>query len=247
MSGEWNTRFKRFAPSPLTPSLAYVLVKTGVEILLSVQNLNYFSFSAPFTSFIYKAESTHLHLFLTARSLLSSSVRLNTLGPYLSQQLTLFNLPSIIDEALSGAGALESSRQSSSSTESEGWRCSTGMVDLSGHRNVLEGNKKLLDLSGSQNLAEGQETTKTPTKERVDDEDCNSQGFAWDWEDEGLWGNEISFEGEDKGRERYRDGKRNGSGNRSGEVEMIAPAQIWPLGELIQCRHDQLHSRLFNS
>jgi urease accessory protein len=41
--------------------------------------------------------SLHLHLFLHARSLLSAAVRLNTIGPYASQQLLLHAIRPIVD------------------------------------------------------------------------------------------------------------------------------------------------------
>ena len=41
--------------------------------------------------------SLHLHLFLHARSLLSAAVRLNTIGPYASQQLLLHVVRPIVD------------------------------------------------------------------------------------------------------------------------------------------------------
>ncbi|KAF9649364.1 hypothetical protein BDM02DRAFT_1874738 [Thelephora ganbajun] len=43
------------------------------------------------------ARSLHLHLFLHARSLLSAAVRLNTIGPYASQQLLLHIVRPIVD------------------------------------------------------------------------------------------------------------------------------------------------------
>jgi urease accessory protein len=41
--------------------------------------------------------SLYLHLFLHARSLLSAAVRLNTIGPYASQQLLLHVIRPIVD------------------------------------------------------------------------------------------------------------------------------------------------------
>ncbi|KAI0832665.1 hypothetical protein BC628DRAFT_1309884 [Trametes gibbosa] len=45
--------------------------------------------------------SQYLHLFLQARSLLSASVRLNTIGPYASQQLLLHAVRPIVDAEMS--------------------------------------------------------------------------------------------------------------------------------------------------
>jgi urease accessory protein len=43
--------------------------------------------------------------------------------------------------------------------------------------------------------------------------------FAWTWQDDGAWKSAYN----------------------------AAPKSRWPLGDLLQARHDQLHSRLFNS
>ncbi|KAJ3335273.1 hypothetical protein HDU93_005979 [Gonapodya sp. JEL0774] len=48
------------------------------------------------------ADSLHLHLFLHSRSLLSSSVRLNLVGPYLAQRV-LASLQDVVRNALAGA------------------------------------------------------------------------------------------------------------------------------------------------
>ena len=45
--------------------------------------------------------SQHLHLFLQARSLLSSSVRLNTIGPYAAQQLLLHAVRPLVEAEIS--------------------------------------------------------------------------------------------------------------------------------------------------
>jgi urease accessory protein len=45
----------------------------------------------------------HLHLFLHARSLLSSAVRLNLIGPYLSSQLLLHPMREIINAQVAPA------------------------------------------------------------------------------------------------------------------------------------------------
>lgn len=45
------------------------------------------------------------------------------------------------------------------------------------------------------------------------------QTFAWTWQDDEAWSDQYK----------------------------LAPKMTWPLGDLIQARHDQLHSRLFNS
>ena len=44
--------------------------------------------------------SQHLHLFLQARSLLSSAVRLNRIGPYASQQILLHVVRDLVNEQI---------------------------------------------------------------------------------------------------------------------------------------------------
>lgn len=44
--------------------------------------------------------SKHLHMFLHARSLVSASIRLNTLGPYAAQQLLLHVIRPLIDNVV---------------------------------------------------------------------------------------------------------------------------------------------------
>ncbi|WVQ99882.1 hypothetical protein IAU59_007025 [Kwoniella sp. CBS 9459] len=63
--------------------------------------------------------SIHLHLFLHARSLLSSAVRLNLIGPYLSSQLLLHPFRGIIDRHVEGLISPNGSMRD----------CSTGLVD----------------------------------------------------------------------------------------------------------------------
>jgi urease accessory protein len=52
------------------------------------------------------AAAQHLFLFLHARSLLSSAIRLNTLGPYVSHRLLLHDVRPLVDEALSTCRAM---------------------------------------------------------------------------------------------------------------------------------------------
>ncbi|KAF9782736.1 hypothetical protein BJ322DRAFT_1008690, partial [Thelephora terrestris] len=49
------------------------------------------------TNYVWTDRSLHLHLFLHARSLLSAAVRLNTIGPYASQQLLLHVIRPVVD------------------------------------------------------------------------------------------------------------------------------------------------------
>ena len=50
--------------------------------------------------------SQYLHLFLQARSLLSSSVRLNTIGPYAAQQLLLHTVRPVVDAEMTRCKSL---------------------------------------------------------------------------------------------------------------------------------------------
>ncbi|KAI5121152.1 hypothetical protein M0805_007150 [Coniferiporia weirii] len=61
--------------------------------------------------------SQHLHLFLQARSLLSASIRLNTLGPYAAQQLLLYIVKDIVEEQVKMCKNLRTGLQASSSGE----------------------------------------------------------------------------------------------------------------------------------
>ena len=99
------------------------------------------------------ARSMHLHLFLQARAILSSAVRLNLVGPYAAQRLLLSGVRPIVAEALASWQRRHPAKQRHS-TESDD-----------------------------------------------DDDDDDESG----------------------------------------------PATTWPLGEILAARHDQLHSRIFNS
>jgi len=102
--------------------------------------------------------SQHLYLFLHARSLLSSAIRLNTIGPYLSHRLLLHDVRPMVDRTMRVYG---------------------GNTNVSAHR-----------------MAQGR-----PLKQG---------GFDEEEEDDG-------------------------------------PATTWPLNEILNGRHDQLHSKIFNS
>ncbi|KAH8119898.1 UreF-domain-containing protein [Phellopilus nigrolimitatus] len=57
--------------------------------------------------------SQHLHLFLQARSLLSASIRLNTLGPYAAQQLLLHVVKGLVEEQMKTCKTLRTGLQAS--------------------------------------------------------------------------------------------------------------------------------------
>ncbi|CAO1632842.1 unnamed protein product [Sympodiomycopsis kandeliae] len=122
-------------------------------------------------------ESTiKLHLFLQARAILSSSIRLNTLGPYLAHSMLHHQVKRVLADIL----------------QSKDW---------------IDGATVGLD-SQSDKLA--QKTDKA---------------FEWNWPKEASWS----------------------ADEEQHSWNLIAPANTWPLGEIIQARHDSLHSRLFNS
>lgn len=102
-------------------------------------------------SFPPTERSQHLFLFLHARSLLSSAIRLNTVGPYVSHRLLLHDVRPLVEESLLAC--------------------------------------RRLSLGGA--------ASRDPVPITEDDED--------------------------------------------------GPATTWPLGEILAARHDQLHSKIFNS
>lgn len=61
----------------------------------------------------------HLALFLHARSLLSAAVRMNTIGPYLAQQLLLRDVRPIVDTFVTQCGTLTSAILTDSSRNRE--------------------------------------------------------------------------------------------------------------------------------
>lgn len=123
---------------------------------LSLGTLRSFSSASIYADLLRasQARSRHLHLFLQARAILSSAVRLNLAGPYAAQRLLLVDIRQVVNKVL----------------REEEERCSRRDSRRSG-----------------QSAAEAD----------LDDED--------------------------------------------------GPATTWPLGEILAARHDQLHSRIFNS
>ncbi|KAE8266216.1 hypothetical protein A4X09_0g6130 [Tilletia walkeri] len=145
--------------------------------------------------------TAHLHLFLQARALLSTAIRLNVFGPYLAHQMLLFHVRTLVDSTLAGIYALGTSGDD---VPAQDKRPCTGLLDTA-------------TATGSEGVdQQGMRAYDQPVKD--DDPD---QGWAWDWPDEGAWGAHVSLTN--------------------------APTTTWPLGELVQARHDQLQSRLFNS
>lgn len=108
-----------------------------------------------------KDRSMHLHLFLQARAVLSSAVRLNMLGPYAAQRVLLTDIKGAVSSAINDYQD----------------RCR-----VNSQRLAAEPAEKYIYKDGE-----------------------------WDSDDEG------------------------------------GPATTWPLAEILAARHDQLHSRIFNS
>lgn len=119
-----------------------------------------------------------LHLFLQGRAILSSSIRLNTVGPYLAHSMLHRQVRRVLAEIL----------------HSKAW-----MQDATSGLGPVP--------------SEDSEAETAP-----------ATAFQWDWPEEGSWHDD----------ERAR-------------TNAISPANTWPLGEIVQARHDSLHSRLFNS
>lgn len=115
----------------------------------------------------------HLNLFLQARNLMSCSIRLNTLGPYMSHQLLARPLRGMVEQCMKTTSRLAA------------------------------------DKLYTQSLPPKAPTTATTPHAAWDD---------WDWDDEEPDAGDIEY-----------------------------ACTTWPLGEIVQARHDQLHSRLFNS
>lgn len=115
-----------------------------------------------------KESMLRLNLFLQARNLMSCSIRLNTLGPYMAHQLLARQL-----------------------------------------RQVVEQSVQHVSQHASEQLHKASQALPAPT---------SSDDFDWDWPDDEVTASDLD-----------------------------CAATTWPLGEIIQARHDQLHSRLFNS
>ncbi|SNX82498.1 uncharacterized protein MEPE_01204 [Melanopsichium pennsylvanicum] len=217
-------------------------------------------------------KAAFLHLFLQARSLFSSSIRLNTLGPYLAHQVMRFQLRGVVEgvlhemvregcltvpEPLAKVSA-EPKQQDQSiqldqpPAEVQAYTLDEEMADRDPHQSAF------VDISlSTAKLGKPFRTTGTmsttstlrpplkPLREGknrripVNDDDPE-QGWAWDWdEDQDTFHLPVAVEGGAKGKD---EGKESGFWTAAN-----APATTFPLGEIVQARHDQLHSRLFNS
>lgn len=130
----------------LSALLYYVLLLACLCVSLS--SLQLYS-ARTFSLRSLSARSRHLHLFLQARAILSSAVRLNLAGPYAAQRLLLVDIRQIVNKVLA--------------------------------------------------------------------------------------------------EQEIRDQRQADAPAGLNENEEDGPATTWPLGEILSARHDQLHSRIFNS
>ena len=119
------------------------------------------------------------NLFLQARNIMSCSIRLNTIGPYMAHQLLASQLHELVARQFA---ALD--------------------------RDVCQ---HLYDQALRTSEAE---TSPVP---RPSSDPPRQSVWDWDWDDPAR------------------------------QTPTCTPSTTWPLGEIIQARHDQLHSRLFNS
>lgn len=138
-----------------------------------------------------------LQLFLQARNLMSCSIRLNTLGPYVAHQLLMFELRAMVHELL------------------------TKYSTRAGHALCTQARARATALaspeaSSNSVAASASAPPETPTPAPAPPSPAPSS-WDWDWDDD------------------------------EPAAPLDMPATCWPLGEIVQARHDQLHSRLFNS
>lgn len=142
-------------------------------------------------------ETASLHLFLQARAIISSSIRLNTVGPYMAHSLLFFELRSIVKDVLKRTDWVKTATSGLSKSGR-----TAGALKMSSPAHRLPQNDFERD---------------------------------WSWEDEGAWVIEET-----------RHPKLTTTAKDEHTLPR-APVNQWPLGEIIQGRHDVLHSRLFNS
>lgn len=192
-------------------------------------------------------KSLYLHLFLQARALFSSSIRLNTLGPYLAHQIMRFHMRTVVNDIIQemdDAGCMVISPHPTSSQTLQplpAREVETGAYTIEDEPppppQVLRPRtgKPFRNTGSMASPAAGAAPAKIGTLRvgkgvliAVDDDDPH-QGWAWDWPED----QDPSSSAHDPEHGFW--------------TTPSAPATTFPLGEIIQARHDQLHSRLFNS
>ncbi|SAM77006.1 uncharacterized protein UBRO_01685 [Ustilago bromivora] len=195
-------------------------------------------------------KAVYLHLFLQARSLFSSSVRLGTLGPYMAHQVMRFQLRAVVEDLL---GEIQSE----------------GLLTIPNSSHRAKGKQKAEEVEGytidpyptapslkKEEKVKAFRTTATMCSNAnvkgkgkvgelrtgkgqlipVDDNEDTDQGWAWDWPEDPDPLHQPNSDGEE--------GRDSEIGFWTSDA---APATTFPLGEIVQARHDCLHSRLFNS
>ncbi|CBQ70517.1 conserved hypothetical protein [Sporisorium reilianum SRZ2] len=194
-------------------------------------------------------KTVFLHLFLQARSLFSSSIRLNTLGPYLAHQIMRFQMRAVVQAVIGemeSAGCLtvpalerdwvgeEEEEEEEMQVDEEVFsayeiREPTPTVSASGNGRPFRTTPTMT--TGSTPLRPKVQALRIGKGKLIPvDDDDPTQGWAWDWpEEQDLGASEA------------------GDGEKGFWTQASAPATTFPLGEIVQARHDQLHSRLFNS
>lgn len=134
--------------------ICFAVLCASLGLSLSKRPSSFYSQLRPqLTMLSLSARSRHLHLFLQARAILSSAVRLNLAGPYAAQRLLLVEVRQIVNKVLQ----------------------------------------------------------------------------------------------EEEIRYKYRKESKSGLEEPKQDDDENGPATTWPLGEILGARHDQLHSRIFNS
>ncbi|WFD32532.1 hypothetical protein MSPP1_003580 [Malassezia sp. CBS 17886] len=206
----------------------------------------------------------HLNMFLQTRNLISCSIRLNTVGPYMAHQLLVFQLRSVMERRL------------------RGYSVAAGATLL---RVVTRGLRMFYeDAAGPGKRAAGRvgkAITQGGETDRVHSPTTHMHASA------PATGTGPSFTGApiEAGSSRASDREVHASCTQTGppplptaglgrakthapggagdmshvndsgpawdwdwpDEDLVGPVTTWPLGDVVQGRHDQLHSRLFNS
>ena len=192
-------------------------------------------------------KAVYLHLFLQARSLFSSSIRLNTLGPYLAHQIMRFQMRRVVESVMNEMeevgclnighiGVGEDKVQGEQEMDVETVEAYT--IDDRPAQPTTPTTRRFRTTATMSTATTCRSSLRPPIQPvrigkgqliPVDDNDPN-QGWAWDWPEE-----------QDLDRTNQLDSETGFW------TQPWAPATTFPLGEIVQARHDQLHSRLFNS
>ncbi|PWZ03113.1 hypothetical protein BCV70DRAFT_154698 [Testicularia cyperi] len=222
-------------------------------------------------------KALYLHLFLQARSLFSSSIRLNTLGPYLAHQIMRFQLRPVINDILDqmesdGCSTVPESRLDPSFPPFEPYLAicppkpdhvdqapahsiddgSTGesgpqkrpSAQVEGRPRKAFKSTPVMVSTHSQILRPKVQSLRLGKDQLIQVlDDDPTQGWAWDWPEDHL-DQHLSIADSYRSNAAPQEPKSRQDGF---WTTSSAPATTFPLGEIVQARHDQLHSRLFNS